>query len=89
MNSIPHLILGIWKVRMLSGFGFGHTRNIMWGICNAMLSISIYLYRYGISHLSEHMLFWGAVCMGLIFILFSPLWKKLFGEHSTSKNHSD
>jgi hypothetical protein len=31
MNAMPHFILGVWKGTMLSGFGVGHTRNIVWG----------------------------------------------------------
>lgn len=27
MNAMPHFILGVWKGRMLSAFGFGDYKN--------------------------------------------------------------
>lgn len=31
MNAMPHLVLGTWKGRMFSAFGFGDKQNIAYG----------------------------------------------------------
>lgn len=66
INTIPHFVLGIWKGRMLSGLGFGNTQNIIYGIINFAISISLFLYKYGWKGILEN-----AIYLGALFVLIS------------------
>ncbi len=66
INTIPHFVLGIWKGRMLSAFGFGNTANIVYGILNFVISISLFLYKYGTNGLMEN-----GIYLGALFVLTS------------------
>lgn len=47
VNALPHFVLGIWKGRMLSIFGFSPRANLAYGLLNAGISICLFLYQYG------------------------------------------
>lgn len=66
INTIPHFVLGIWKGRMFSGLGFGNTANILYGILNFLISIGLFLYKYGASGLMEN-----GIYLGALFVLVS------------------
>ncbi len=66
INTIPHFVLGIWKGRMFSGLGFGNTANILYGIINFVISISLFIYKYGIDGLGEN-----GIYLGALFVLIS------------------
>lgn len=78
MNAMPHIILGVWKARMLSGFGFGNLQNILWGLFNLAISISLFGLNYGLSSIGSHAIYAGAVCMLLLFAILSPIWYRIF-----------
>jgi len=40
---MPHLVLGIWKARMFSAFGFGDKQNIAYGLLCFIISIGFSL----------------------------------------------
>jgi len=73
INTIPHFVLGIWKGRMLSGLGFGNTANILYGIINFVISISLFLYRYGISGLMENGIYLGALFVLICYFVVGKL----------------
>jgi len=54
MNAMPHFVLGIWKARMFSAFGFGNTKNILYGVLNFIISLGLFLYKYGGQRLAEN-----------------------------------
>jgi hypothetical protein len=78
MNAMPHFILGVWKADMLNGFGVGHKRNIIWGLCNFIVSIGLFLYHYGLKGLAEHPMYTGALLVLLTFFITSRFWYNYF-----------
>ena len=66
INTIPHFVLGIWKGRMFSGLGFGDTANILYGILNFIISISLFIYSYGLDGLLTN-----GIYLGALFVLVS------------------
>ncbi|MGH1336575.1 MAG: hypothetical protein ACRBFS_10635 [Aureispira sp.] len=59
VNALPHFVLGLWKGRMFSIFGFGNTQNILYGILNFIIAISLLLYKYGLEGLTQNYMFLG------------------------------
>lgn len=47
MNAMPHLVLGIWKVRLFSAFGFGDKQNIAYGFLCLGIFVGLLIYKYG------------------------------------------
>jgi len=74
MNTMPHYILGIWKVRMISGFGTGSARNILWALFNFFLSVGLFVYAYGFGAFAANGIYAGAVLLQLIFFIAAPFW---------------
>ena len=66
INTIPHFVVGIWKGRMFSGLGFGNTQNIIYGIINFVISISLFVYKYGLAGILEN-----GIYLGALFVLLS------------------
>lgn len=68
MNAMPHIIAGTRELRMSGGFGFGNTRNILWGLANIAVSLGLFIYTYGFSEILEHKMYLGAlVVVGVMF----------------------
>ncbi|HYG50292.1 MAG TPA: hypothetical protein VD905_05285 [Flavobacteriales bacterium] len=86
INAMPHFILGIWKGRMLNLFGFGHTGNILYGILNFIISISLFLYTYGFDGIKTNGMYAGAVCVMIAFFAVGPVWYRVFHKNYYEKN---
>lgn len=80
-NALPHFVLGIWKRRMLSAFGFGNLQNILYGLLNFAISISLYLYQYGLDHLLSNGIYLGAVTLVVIYFLTSRVLFNIFNKN--------
>ena len=80
MNAMPHLVLGIWKGRMFSAFGFGDKQNIAYGLLCFAISFGLYIYKYGTDHLFDNGIYLGAVALLLIYFLTGQVWYKLFNK---------
>lgn len=78
MNAMPHWVLGIWKGRMLSGFGVGDTKNILYGLLNFGISISLYGYQYGLSSIAENGIFAGALFVLIMYFLTGKFFYQFF-----------
>jgi hypothetical protein len=78
MNAMPHFVLGIWKGRMLSAFGFGNEKNILYGFLNFGISLSLFISRYGIQRLFSNSIYFGALVLLLIYFLTGRMWYILF-----------
>src|SRR6266508_2045162 len=78
MNAMPHFVLGIWKARMLSAFGFGNTKNILYGILNFIISIGLFLYQYGAQQLMDSGIYVGALAILIIYFLTGWVWYSIF-----------
>ena len=84
MNAMPHFVLGIWKGRMLSAFGFGNTKNILYGLLNFVISLSLFVSRYGIEQLLKNGIYLGALLILIIYFLTGSFWYTLFRQKPTT-----
>ena len=85
MNAMPHFVLGVWKARMLSAFGFGNTKNIAYGILNFIISIGLFLYKYGSARLMENGIYVGALVLLVIYFLTGWFWYWIFHKKHYEK----
>lgn len=88
INTIPHFVLGIWKGRMFSGLGFGNKQNILYGLLNLAISLSLFIYKYKIEGLLENSIYLGALFVIFSYFLVGKLCYKHFHEKYFSKNES-
>lgn len=80
MNAMPHFVLGVWRGRMFSAFGFGNRQNILYGLLNFALSLALFLYQYGADQLVQNALYGGALTILVIYLLTGQFWYKLFQQ---------
>lgn len=73
INAIPHFVLGVWKGRMFSGLGFGNTNNILYGIMNFVVSMGLFLYKYGVDGLLENGIYAGALFVLVSYFIVGKL----------------
>jgi hypothetical protein len=78
MNAMPHFVLGIWKARMLSLFGFGNTKNILYGALNFLASLSLFIYKYGAENIVQQGVYTGALMLLIIYFLTGWFWYAIF-----------
>ena len=78
MNAMPHFVLGTWKGRMLSAFGFGNTKNILYGLLNFLASLGLFVYKYGPENIVQHGVYAGAVVLLIIYFLTGWCWYLIF-----------
>jgi hypothetical protein len=74
MNAMPNFILCIWKGKMLSGFGTGNVQNILWGISNFVISIGLFIYKYGVEGFLTNQMYLGAVFILVTFFFTAIFW---------------
>ena len=86
MNAMPHLILGVWKGRMFSAFGFGDAKNILYGVLNFALSLGLFIYRYGTEQLFKNGIYAGALVLLIIYFLTARFWYSSFHQKHFEKN---
>ncbi len=86
MNAMPHFVLGVWKGRMLSAFGFGDTKNILYGVLNFAVSLGLFVSRYGIAQLFRNGIYAGALVLLVIYFLTGRLWYSIFHQKQVEKN---
>lgn len=80
MNAMPHLVLGIWKGRMFSAFGFGDTQNIAYGLLCLFISVGLFIYKYGAIAVLNNGIYSGALAILLIYFVTGHFWYKLFNK---------
>jgi hypothetical protein len=78
MNAMPHFVLGTWKARILSAFGFGHKQNIMYSMLNFIIAVGLFAYKYGGQAIMENGIFAGALTVLLIYFVFGQLVYRIF-----------
>lgn len=81
MNAMPHLVLGIWKGRMFSAFGFGNKQNIAYGFLCLVFSLGLYIYQYGANKILDNGIYLGALTLLLIYFVSGHIWYKLFNNN--------
>lgn len=80
MNAMPHYILGVWKGKMLSGFGTGNLKNILWGLTNFFISIGLFIYKYGFDGLISNQVYLGALIVLVTFLFTSWFWYRYYNK---------
>src|SRR5687768_17213530 len=88
INTIPHFVLGIWKGRMFSGLGFGNTQNILYGIINFAISISLFIYKYGLAGILENGIYLGALFVLVSYFIVGNLCYTYFHKKHNEKKPS-
>ena len=78
MNAMPHLVLGIWKGRMISAFGIGDKQNIAYGFLCLVISVGLYIYQYGLDKILDNGMYIGALTILLIYFTTGQFWYNLF-----------
>jgi hypothetical protein len=78
MNAMPHFVLGTWKARMFSAFGFGNTKNILYGILNFLVSLGLFVYKYGAKNIFQQGMYAGALLLLIIYFLTGWFWYSSF-----------
>lgn len=84
MNSMPHFVLGIWKGRMFSAFGFGNKQNIAYSLLNFGMAFGLFLYEYGWEGFRENGIFLGAFVVLGIYFLTGRFFQRLFQKPANS-----
>ena len=82
MNAMPHFVLGIWKGRMFSAFGFGDARNILYGLLNFSVSLGLFVYNYGLEGLVRNGIYSGALILLGIYFLTGRFWYFVFHQRN-------
>jgi hypothetical protein len=80
MNAMPHFVLGVWKGRILSAFGFGDAKNIVYGLLNFTISMGLFLYKYGVAQLLTNGIYAGALILLVIYFLTGKYWYWIFHQ---------
>ncbi len=78
VNALPHYILGVWKQPMLSGFGMGNTKNIIWGVVNLVTSVVLFLYTYGLDGFLQNGMYAGGLLIVVTFFITASFWRDRF-----------
>jgi hypothetical protein len=89
INTIPHFVLGIWKGRMFSAFGFGNTANIAYAILNFLISISLFLFKYGLAGLLQNGIYLGALFVLICYFVVGKLCYDNFHRKHYERNKQD
>ena len=82
MNAMPHYVLGTWRQRMLSAFGYSDMGNVVYGLLNCGLSLGLFIWAHGVEALFENGIYIGALTVLVCFFVLGTLWRKLFTEQS-------
>ncbi len=80
MNAMPHFILGTWKGRILSAFGFGDKQNIAYGLLNFAISVGLFIYKYGATKILDNGIYVGALTVLIIYFLTGQFLRNLFDK---------
>lgn len=91
MNAMPHFVLGVWKARMFSAFGFGDTQNIAYGVLNFVISFGLFLFKYGFAGLAQNGNYAGALTLLVIYFLTGRFWYARFNQpkiEKTERSHA-
>jgi hypothetical protein len=88
MNAMPHFVLGVWKGRMLSAFGIGNGKNILYGLLQFAVSLGLFLAKYGVAGLFANGIYLGAVCILSIYVLTGRFWYRFFQDRPPVSSES-
>lgn len=87
MNAMLHSVLGYWKGRMLTPFGYGNIQNIVYGFLNMVISLGLFINTYGLRELINNGIYAGAITVLLILLVFGRLLYRLFNRAEDTSRH--
>ncbi|MCH9683435.1 MAG: hypothetical protein K0V04_18505 [Deltaproteobacteria bacterium] len=81
MNAMPHFVLGIWKGRILSGFGTSPRGNLAYSMLNFSASIGLFWYEYGLAGLAHNGFYAGGLAILLAYFATAQLLYRHYHPH--------
>ncbi|KGE22056.1 hypothetical protein B1H38_11425 [Leptospira borgpetersenii serovar Ballum] len=83
MNAMPHFIFGITNTKFLGMFGFSPTRNIMYGVIQFIICLSLYHLNHHISNIYQNGIFLGCSIVLILYLVFGKIVLKLYNKQSS------
>lgn len=88
VNTVPHLVLGIWGGRTLGGFGFGNRANIAYGLFNLAVSVTLMWWNYGWDGFLANEMYLGGLFVVLCFVFGGKFLYNLWGKKKNTAEQS-
>lgn len=82
MNAMPHLVIGLWGRRALSGFGTSATANLVYSAVCLAVSASLFVYAYGLLGLQTQGMYAGALFILLSWVATGRIVRRVFDPDS-------
>ncbi|MEM7801559.1 MAG: hypothetical protein AAF633_20355 [Chloroflexota bacterium] len=82
MNAMPHLIFGLFRIRMLSLFGFSPQANLAYFLVNLTVASGLFQFKYGLQSISGQGVILGACTILFIYVLTGLYFYILFRQNS-------
>jgi hypothetical protein len=79
LGSLLHLTFGIWRVRMISPFGFSGPSNILYGVFVLSAAVGLYFYQHGLSRLAQDYIMLGSL-FAIAYAVALGVWLRFRGR---------
>jgi len=66
---------------MFSAFGFGNIQNILYRVLNFVISLGLFLYKYGTGGLVNNGIYTGALAILIIYFITGWYWYLIFHKN--------
>ena len=80
MNAMPHMVFGFTHVRFLSAFGYTGKANTGYAAIQTVVSLGLFLWKYGFEGFTEHGIFTGALTILVIYWITGRFFYQRFKE---------
>ncbi len=70
---------------MFSAFGFGDAQNIAYGVLNFVISLGLFLFKYGLAGLAQNGIYAGVLTLLVIYFVTGRFWYARFKQPKTEK----
>lgn len=77
-NAIPHLVFAQTKSHFLGLFGYSPRGNKLYALLQLILSISLYIYEYGVDNLIENGFFIGGLTVLILYFIFGDFMVRFY-----------
>jgi hypothetical protein len=78
MNAMPHLLMGLFRIRFLSLFGFSHNGNLAYGSLNVFVALMLFHIQYGLNILIDNGILIGALVIIVLYLITGRYLYKVF-----------
>ncbi len=69
MNAMPHLLFGLYNVRMISAFGLSPLANLIYSFVNVTVALVLFHLQYGMQSLASYGIILGAGTVVVLYLL--------------------